>query len=284
MVPLPIVVAAVGVMGLLTLLSGVDSPPSAPPMLEQLEKQLEATALTHPSYGATKPEAAYQTFLRMEPTDVPDYVLLAVLLSGSTQRSPVDVAMEVIERAGHDLGQVANPAIYREAKGVGNAGRARMLAAVELARRVEYRKAVAEKRTVTTPRAAAEVLRTISIGPQEKLAAIYLDRRRRVIGSRLLSIGSDAFTIVDPRIVLRPALELGAQALILSHQHPSGDPTPSTQDHEVTRRVSKAGNYLGVALLDHIILGSEGRFTSLAERGELPSWTHHHSPLTSQSR
>ena len=102
----------------------------------------------------------------------------------------------------------------------------------------------------------------------EELHALYLDRRRRPLAVRALSRGSDRYTVVDPRQVYRPAVALSASGVILAHNHPSGDRTPSSQDREVTRRVAQAGQVLGIPLLDHLVVGDQG-FTSLAAEGLL---------------
>lgn len=88
---------------------------------------------------------------------------------------------------------------------------------------------------------------------------------------RRLTHGSDAFTVVEPRQVFRYAVGLGASAVILAHNHPSGDPTPSAQDREVTTRVARAGALLGLPLLDHLVAG-DGAWVSLAAEGLLPTW------------
>jgi DNA repair protein RadC len=105
----------------------------------------------------------------------------------------------------------------------------------------------------------------------EELHVLLLDRRRRPIARRALTRGSDSVTVVDPRQVYRVAIELGAAAVVLAHNHPSGDATPSRQDRDVTRRMAEAGRVLGVTLLDHLVIG-DGRYVSLAEEGCLPLW------------
>lgn len=110
--------------------------------------------------------------------------------------------------------------------------------------------------------------------PQESLWALYLDRQQRLIAQRRLTTGNDENTIVDPRLVLQPALLLGATSIIISHNHPCGDPQPSTADLRATRQLCDAAKLLGLELLDHIIFGA-GCYVSLAECGAVrPGWTH----------
>jgi DNA repair protein RadC len=126
---------------------------------------------------------------------------------------------------------------------------------------------------ITSPNQAYRLLSPHLVGhATERLVVVALDRRRQVIGIETLTIGTAGFTIVDPRQVYSWALRqgrTGASAILLGHNHPSGNPSPSQQDIDVTRRVLRAGRVLGVPLLDHIVVGSPGRFCSLAETTDL---------------
>ena len=97
---------------------------------------------------------------------------------------------------------------------------------------------------------------------------ILLDARHRVLRSEMISQGTLTASLVHPREVFRPALRDAAAALVLVHNHPSGDPTPSAEDREVTTRLASAGEILGVRVLDHIVVAERG-FCSLREQGEL---------------
>lgn len=118
---------------------------------------------------------------------------------------------------------------------------------------------------------AARVFASLISGSDvERFAVIALDRRNRVIDQEVLTIGSSGFTVVDPRQIFRWALQQGrsgAVAIILGHNHPSGDPTPSTQDISITKRVTQAGQILGIQVLDHIVIVDSGAYESLAHRG-----------------
>lgn len=105
--------------------------------------------------------------------------------------------------------------------------------------------------------------------PYEQMWCLALDRRHRVLDLAPMTQGNDAFTIVDPRQILRWALtrgESGAYGIVLAHNHPSGDATPSPQDKDITRRMAAAGEAVGLFLLDHLVV-AERRYTSLAELG-----------------
>jgi DNA repair protein RadC len=124
--------------------------------------------------------------------------------------------------------------------------------------------------TVLDAATAADVLRPLIAGhPIEYLAAVYLDRRQRVLSAEVLSIGGHGYTVLDPKVILRRALALSAHAVILGHNHPSGDPEPSQEDLRSTRTLRTAADALGVVLADHIVLGDGAAFVSLAARGLL---------------
>ena len=100
---------------------------------------------------------------------------------------------------------------------------------------------------------------------RERGVLLALDTRHRVIATRLVSIGTASHTFLAPREVYRDALLLGASAVVVAHNHPSGDATPSTDDERITRRLAEAGATLGVDLLDHVIVGDPA-WTSLARQ------------------
>ncbi len=101
---------------------------------------------------------------------------------------------------------------------------------------------------------------------KEHVRALYLDSRHRLIRQETISIGTLTASLVHPREVFIPGLECSAYSLILVHCHPSGDPTPSSDDLALTRRLRQAGELLGIALFDHVIVGRAG-YVSLKERG-----------------
>jgi DNA repair protein RadC len=202
-----------------------------------------------------------------------DADLIALVLgTGTPGRSPNAIAAALLERF-EGLGGLTRAQVPEIAQvpGVGPVRAIRLHAALEAGRR-SLRAAAVLERPVSTAHDAWTALGPPLQGlPDEELHALYLDRRRRPLARRRLTQGSDAFTVVDPRQVFRPAIGLAASAVILAHNHPSGDPTPSPQDRDVTRRVAAAGKVLGIALLDHLVVGAIG-YCSLAEEGALPPW------------
>jgi DNA repair protein RadC len=126
--------------------------------------------------------------------------------------------------------------------------------------------------SVSTAEEGAALLMPHLLGHEaERLVVAALDRRYRVIDTETLTIGSDGFTIVCPKSILRWALTRKRlpSALIIGHNHPSGDATPSPQDIEVTRRIEAACRVVGIPLVDHIVVGGPNKWTSFAKQGRI---------------
>ncbi len=102
---------------------------------------------------------------------------------------------------------------------------------------------------------------------REQCVMLALDAKHKVIGSNVVSVGSLSASVVHPREVFKPAILMNAAALVIAHNHPSGSVEPSPEDHALTHRLVKAGECLGIPLLDHLVLGDEGAFFSFADHG-----------------
>jgi DNA repair protein RadC len=125
---------------------------------------------------------------------------------------------------------------------------------------------------IISPGALAAHLLPYFVGYEdERIVAVAFDRRRRIVDTAVLTIGSSAFTVVDSRQIFRWALtrSIVAAAVAIAHQHPTGDPEPSQQDIDVTQQVSRAGRTLGIPLLDHMVFGTQGVWLSMAMRGHV---------------
>ena len=133
-----------------------------------------------------------------------------------------------------------------------------------------YRPGAPEDRLeVTSPEAAAEILMPLMQGlDREHCVTLNLDTKHRLLAATTVSIGSIDHTFMSPREVFRDALTRGASAIVIAHNHPSGDATPSRDDELVTRRIGRAGEILDIEVLDHIVIGHQ-HWTSLARRGIL---------------
>ena len=125
------------------------------------------------------------------------------------------------------------------------------------------------KPAIDGPAGAVEILRRqLPLEDREVFVAVLMDTRNQVLGINTVSIGSLSTSIVHPREVFKAAILMGAANIILAHNHPSGDPSPSKEDIEITRRLAKAGEILGIQVLDHLILTPSGHI-SFKEKGLL---------------
>ena len=121
---------------------------------------------------------------------------------------------------------------------------------------------------IRQPKEAARVFREMMDERREAFLAIFLDTRHRSLTSPyVISVGSVNASMVHPREVFRPAIEVGAAAIIIAHNHPSGSVSPSADDLELTDRLSKAGDILGIAVLDHLVISQGEEFLSIREYG-----------------
>lgn len=199
-----------------------------------------------------------------------DHELVALVLgSGARDVDALALAASVLDHTDGLLGLTrVSPAHLRHVRGIGRARSAQLLAAVELGRRTLVREA-AERPLVASPaRLAAYLLPQYGAHPVEQFGVVLLDTRRRIIRIRVLTTGSLDSTVVHPREVFREAAASAAAALVLFHNHPSGDPTPSGDDVALTARMVQAGQVMGIDVLDHIILSAQ-RYYSLSEAGGL---------------
>ena len=150
-------------------------------------------------------------------------------------------------------------------EGVSKAKAKTLIAAFELARRGLH-KGLGVRPVISTPRDSLHYLTDIKDQQREHFVCLYLNARNQVIRKEVVSIGSLSSAIVHPREVFTTGIALPAASVILAHNHPSGDVSPSQDDINLTRRLVQAGEILGIDILDHIIVGSDD-FLSLKERG-----------------
>lgn len=194
--------------------------------------------------------------------------LLAILLrTGTKEESVLQLATRVLT-AFEGISQLRGASIEElcHVKGIGPTKAVQLLAAIELGRR-----AVLERRSeltsIRSPKDGADyVMEDLRHLSQEHFMALYLNTKNQVIHKQTLFIGSLNASIVHPREVFKEALRRSAASILCFHNHPSGDPTPSREDIEVTKRLVDCGQMLGIEVLDHIIIGDK-KFVSLKEKG-----------------
>jgi DNA repair protein RadC len=201
-----------------------------------------------------------------------DAELLAIILrsgDASSGTSAIDQGRTLLQRFG-DLRNLAAATVaeLKAIKGIGPAKAAELLAVCELARRFNCNP-LRPKERYTAPQAVfAHFHERLRDHKRERFIALLLDSKNRLLREVGISEGSLTASIVHPREVFGPAVRESAAAILFVHNHPSGDPTPSREDLEITQRLKEAGDLMGVRVLDHIIIGNEG-YVSLADRGLL---------------
>lgn len=199
-----------------------------------------------------------------------DNELLALVLgSGTRHRGALGVAQEILEAAHgvQGLGRLGLDELYR-VPGVAESRAARVLAAVELGRRT-MTPASPERLQVLKPRDAARYLLPRYSGFRvERFGVMLLDPKHRMIRTMILSTGSIETSLAHPRDVYRAAALAFASSVVVFHNHPSGDPTPSVNDYAATQRLFEAGQIMGIDLADHIILGEGDTYFSFSEETE----------------
>lgn len=198
-----------------------------------------------------------------------DAELIAILIgSGSRSESAVDLSKRILASVDCNLNALGKLSITQLMvfKGIGEAKAISIIAALELGRRRRSEEAV-ELKKVTSSKVIFEIMQPI-IGelPHEEFWIIYLNNSNKVISKSQLSKGGITGTLVDVRIVFKTALEMGATALILCHNHPSGTLIPSEADKQITKKLKLAGDSLEIKVLDHLIV-TESSYFSFADEG-----------------
>lgn len=202
--------------------------------------------------------------------------LVAILIrSGRPGESAVQAGEKVANRF-HDCLEKLPDAAAKELKqlspAVAKTAYCQIMAGIELGRRVaEAQQEKTPPVKITGSETAKQFCqrrfsRLVADGSREELHIVCLDTKNQVTSTHQISVGTLDASLVHPREVFRPAIKDSAASLILVHNHPSGDPTPSKEDHAVTRRLEEAGKTLGIEVLDHIVLGDRSSVSIRDER------------------
>lgn len=212
-----------------------------------------------------------ERFLATGGEGMPDYEFLELLLGQAIRRQDMKpVAKALVERFGSLAGALsADPTELLQVKGVGEAA-ATTLKLVQAAALRLARQQVMNRNVIASWDKLLDYCK-ISMGHErvEQLRLLFLDRKNALIADEVQQRGTVDHTPLYPREVVKRALELGASALILVHNHPSGDPKPSRDDIAMTREVRDAAGRLGITLHDHVIIGRGGSYTSFRSEGLL---------------
>ncbi|MFJ7927716.1 DNA repair protein RadC [Peribacillus sp. NPDC096448] len=217
-----------------------------------------------------KEERPRERFLQDGPRSLSNQELLALLLrTGSREESVLQLSCRLINSfKGLRLLKEASVEELIVIKGIGEAKAIQILASVELGRRINNLNDQ-DRYVIRSPEDGAnycmEEMRFLS---QEHFVCLYLNTKNQVLQKTTVFIGSLNASIVHPREVFKEAFKRSAASIICLHNHPSGDPSPSREDIEVTKRLVECGKIIGIEILDHIIIG-EHKYVSLKEKGYL---------------
>ncbi|MEL3974386.1 DNA repair protein RadC [Rossellomorea oryzaecorticis] len=196
--------------------------------------------------------------------------LLAILLrTGTKAESVLQLSNRLLTSFdGLNLLKDASLEEITKTKGIGLAKAVQIMAAVELGRRIGNL-AFDDRYSIRSPEDGANyVMNDMRFLAQEHFVCLYLNTKNQVLHKQTIFIGSLNASIVHPREVFKEAFRRSAASIICVHNHPSGDPTPSREDIEVTKRLVECGRIIGIDILDHLIIG-EKKFISLKEKGYL---------------
>lgn len=215
-------------------------------------------------------ERPRERLLALGPGFLSNAELLAIVLrNGSKERSALQLAQDILSLYKDDgvsaLGRITAGELMC-LQGIGSAKAAEVMAAVELGKRLNAH--ISRQRVmVTCPEDAADyAMPRFRYEDREHFAVILLNVKNHILSMPVISVGSLTASVVHPREVFKAAIQQTAASIILVHNHPSGDPTPSREDIEVTARMVQVGRVMDIPVLDHIILGNDN-YISLKEKG-----------------
>lgn len=194
--------------------------------------------------------------------------LLAILLStGTREQSAIDLAERILRHREDGLRFLTDCTIEElcEIKGIGLAKSSQLIAAVELGKRIALASKANNYRIKTPDDVSNLLMEEMRYLTKEHFNILLLNTKNEVISIENISIGSLNASIVHPREVFIRAIKRSSSAIILLHNHPSGDPTPSQEDIKITKRLQEAGQLIGISVLDHVIIGN-GTYFSLKEK------------------
>jgi DNA repair protein RadC len=200
-----------------------------------------------------------------------DAELIAILIgSGNTEETAVELSKRILSTSGNNLNELGRKSIdyLKSFKGIGEAKAITIVAALELGKRRKEAE-VFSKKTITVSNDAFQYfLPTLGDLNHEEFWVLLLDRGNKIQDSFRISQGGISGTVIDVRIILKPALEKQSSNIILCHNHPSGTLHPSQADRQITTKIKDAAKLMDISVLDHIIIG-QNKYFSFADEGIL---------------
>ena len=217
-------------------------------------------------------ERPYEKLEKYGPAMLSDAELIAIIIrTGSNSETSVALAQRLLMQGDEDnvfsfLYDISLDEL-KEIKGIGRVKGIQIKAMMELAKRISSSGSSLKRITVKSPQDIADyMMPEMRYLKKEYFKAVLLNAKNDIIKVVDISIGSLTASIVHPREAFKEAVRNSSNGVIFVHNHPSGDPEPSSEDISITKRLVEAGKILGISVLDHIIIG-HGRFASLKERG-----------------
>ncbi|MEJ7610225.1 MAG: DNA repair protein RadC [Ferruginibacter sp.] len=216
-------------------------------------------------------ERPREKMLKHGPEILSNSELLAIIINnGNKDKSAVDLAKDILSLSSDNLDELGKLSLkeMQQVKGIGIAKAITITATLELGRR-RAAGMLLHRTQVRSGKEIADYLREVlKDKPYEVFAVLFLNRANRIKNFKIISRGGITGTVADPRIILKQALDEGATALVLAHNHPSGNLQPSRADQELTYKIKQAASYFDISVLDHIIVSNEGYY-SFADEGLL---------------
>ena len=197
--------------------------------------------------------------------------LLAILLrTGDIGTSAVELSRYILDSVGNDLIALSNMTLddLMQHKGIGKAKAITIMAALELGKRRRAAEASLPSEVKDSKDSYERFLPYIDDTRQEHFLVLYLNQSNHALKVECISNGGITHVIADPKLIFKNALNLGATCLVLGHNHPSGNPRPSEDDRQLTKKLVAAGKLLDISVIDHIIIGNE-RYYSFRDHGEM---------------
>lgn len=218
-------------------------------------------------------ERPYEKCEKLGTEILSDAELLAIIIrTGSVNERAVDVATRVLKHSKSYPGLIGlNHLSMKELisiKGIGRVKAIQLLCIAELTKRMSKATNEGGLRFITPEAVANYYMQDMRHLTQEKILLVMLDSKSKILKDMIISSGTVNSSILSPRDILLNALKYEAVNIIILHNHPSGDPTPSSEDIHSTKRMKEAGNLIGIKLMDHIIIG-DNKYVSLGEKGFL---------------
>jgi DNA repair protein RadC len=196
-------------------------------------------------------------------------LLALIIRTGTDKKSAIGLAEDVIAYTADNIGDLGRAEVREltEIDGIGEAKACSIVAAMELSKRlISDRQSAVKARIRDSSQVADLLMEEMMYETREFLMTLNLNTKLQIESKSVISIGNIDSAPMHPREVFGPAIKRGAAAVVLAHNHPSGDPTPSSKDIEVTKRLITASEVLGIKLLDHVIVGN-GCYVSMRNDG-----------------